>query len=76
MGRFTVSSLFDPEDYDQKCSTVEVEKKQKIHAKVRKCFIQTKKEREAFDSYKMLLSAKSKDYMTREELSKIENGTI
>ena len=76
MGRFTVASLFDPEDYDQKCNTVEVEKKQKIHAKVRKCFIQTKKEREAFDSYKMLLTAKSKEYMSRDELAKIESGVI
>ncbi len=76
MGRFTIASLFDPEDYDQKCSSVKVEDKQKIHAKVRKCFIQTKKEREAFDSYKMLLTAKSKDYMTREELAKIENGAV
>ena len=42
----------------------------------RKCFIQTKKEREAFDSYKMLLTAKSKEYMSREELAKIESGVI
>lgn len=72
LGRFTIASMFDPEDYDQKCSTVEVEKKQKIHAKLRKCFIQTNKEREAFDSYKMLLTAKAKEYMSREELAIIE----
>lgn len=74
MGRFTVSSLFDPLDYDEKCSTVEVDKKNKIKAKVRNTFIQTKKEREAFDSYKMLLTAKDKEYMTREELAIIEGG--
>ena len=76
MGRFTISSLFDPQDYDEKCSTVEVDKKNKIHAKHRDCFIQTKKEREAFDSYKMLLSAKDKEYMTREEIAMLENGII
>lgn len=76
MGRFTIASMFDPEDYDQKCGTLEVEKKQKIHAKVRKSFIQTKKERDAFDSYKMLLTAKDKEYMTREELALIEKGVI
>lgn len=76
LGRFTVSSLFDPKDYDEKCSTVEVEKKSKIRAKYRESFIQTKKEREAFDSYKMLLTAKSKEYMTREELAQIENNGV
>lgn len=76
LGRFTISSLYDSDDYDEKCSSVKVDDKRKIHAKVRKCFIQTKKEREAFDSYKMLLTAKSKDYMTREEIAKIENGAV
>ena len=76
MGRFTISSLFDPEDYDEKCSTAKVDDKRKIHAKTRDSFIQTKKERDAFDSYKMLLTAKAKEYMTREELAKIESGAI
>ena len=76
LGRYTVYSMFDSEDYDQKCSTVEVDKKVRIKAKCRYSFIQTRKERKAFDSYKMLLTAKAKDYMTREELAKIENGVI
>ena len=76
MGRYTVASMFHPDDYDQKCSTVEVEKKQKIKALCRLSFIQTDKERNAYDSYKMLLTAKDKEYMTREELARIESGVI
>ena len=72
-GRYTISTMYDPEDYDQKCNTLEVEKKRRIKKKNVISFLQTKKERNAFDSYKMLETAKSKEYMGRDEIAQLKN---
>lgn len=74
LGRYTYALMYRPDDYDQKCNTVNVDNKTKIHSIDSFSFIQTKKERDCFDSYKMLESAKNKQYMSREELAIIENN--
>lgn len=71
LGRYTYGLCYRPDDYDQKCNTVNVDNKTKIRAIDNFSFIQTNKERECFDSFKMLESAKQKEYMDREELAKI-----
>ena len=72
-GRFTIVKQYDPMDYEELNNTHEVGKKMKIHPKRVTSFIQTSKERDCYDSYQMLESAKSKEYMDRTEISNIEN---
>ena len=72
-GGYTFGKLYDPVDYDNLCSNSDYDKRRKIKPKRYYDFIQTKDLRNCYDSYKMLESAKSKDYMDRTELAKIEN---
>lgn len=71
LGNLTFTRLYDPVDYDNLCSNSDYEKRRKIHPKVTESFLQTEEIRECYDSYKMLESAKSKQYMDRAEISQV-----
>lgn len=64
--------MYDPLDYDEKCNQISSDKRMKIRAKRTMSFIQTEKLRNCYDSYKMLQTAKSKEYMSREEIARAE----
>lgn len=70
-GCFTMAKLYDPVDYDNLCSCSDYDKRRRIRPKDVVSFLQTDELRNCYDSYKMLESAKSKDYLDREEASKI-----
>ena len=70
LGRLTLLKKYDSEDYDMLCNNTEVNKKMKIRSK-RFSFVQTDKLRDSYNSYQMLESAKSKEYMTREEIKSV-----
>ena len=54
------------------CNQVQVDKKHKSKPVRSVWFIQSDAIRESYDSYKMLETAKSKDYLTRDELAQLE----
>lgn len=66
-----MTRLFDPVDYDNLCSNSDYEKRRRIKPIKVDSFIQTDELRNCYDSYKMLESAKSKDYMDREEANRV-----
>lgn len=68
-GRLTTLKYYYWEDYVQLQQTSAVEFKMKIHPTKRIKFIQTDDVRNNYDSYKMLESAKSKEYVDRNEVS-------
>lgn len=72
LGNLTYTRLYDPVDYDNLCGTSEYDKRRKIHPKFTESFLQTKELRNCYNSYKMLESAKAKDYMSREEIERIK----
>lgn len=72
LGRYTIAKMYDPIDYDNLCGENDYDKRRKIRPKKYMDFIQTKKLRDCYDSYKMLKSAKTKEYMSREEVAKSE----
>lgn len=65
-GRVTKTRSYDVEDYEQFLHEVDVMKKRKIPYKRYK-FIQTDELRNAYDSFKMLDTAKTKEYVSMEE---------
>jgi len=67
MGRYTYALKYDPDTYDDKCNQKSVDKKMRCRASGGLCFVQTDTLRNSFDSYKMLATAKSKQYMSRTE---------
>lgn len=71
LGSFTVTRMYDPVDYDNLCSNSDYEKRRKIKPIKTDSFIQTDTLRNCYDSFKMLESAKSKDYMDREEMAAV-----
>ena len=71
LGCFTMTRMFDPVDYDNLCSNSDYDKRRKIHPIKTDSFIQTEDLRNCYDSYRMLESAKAKDYMDREEVNHI-----
>ena len=71
LGRYTFAKKFDPVDYDDLCNKTDVEQKRKIRPISYMTFIQTDKIRDSYDSYKMLETAKTKDYMSRAELAMV-----
>lgn len=71
LGCFTITKLYDPVDYDNLCSNSDYEKRRRIKSIKTDSFIQTKDLRESYDSYKMLETAMSKEYMDREEVNNI-----
>ena len=70
-GCFTITKLYDPVDYDNLCSNSDYDKRRRIRPIKVDSFLQTDELRNCYDSYKMLESAKSKEYMDREESSRI-----
>lgn len=73
-GRLTTLKYFYWEDYVQLQSTAQVEFKMKIRATRKKKFVQTDDLRNSYDSYKMLETAKSKEYLDRNEVSQLNSG--
>ena len=72
LGNLTVTRHYDPVDYDNLCSNSDYDKRRKIHPKLTESFLQTEDIRNCYDSYRMLESAKAKQYMDRAEI--ILNG--
>ena len=70
LGVFTINKKYRSDHYDQMCSSVSVDRKFKVPLMSVNSFIQTKEVRESYNSYKMLKTAKSKQYMSREELNR------
>lgn len=66
-GCFTITRLYDPVDYDNLCSNSDYDKRRRIRPKRTDSFLQSEALRNCYDSYKMLESAKSKEYMDRDE---------
>lgn len=71
LGNLSYARLYDPIDYDNLCSNSDYEKRRRIHPKMTFSFLQTEPLRNCYDSYKMLESAKSKEYLNREEVAQI-----
>lgn len=71
LGNLTYYRLYDPVDYDNLCSKSDYDLRRKIRPKMTESFLQTDKLRNCYDSYKMLESAKSKEYMDRTEIAQI-----
>ena len=76
MGVYTYCKLYDPVDYDDYCSQSDYDKRRKIKPVGYFDFLQTDELRGCYDSYKMLESAKSKEYMDRTEVAQIEDRVI
>jgi len=70
-GRLTRVKKYHWEDYLMKNDTTNVDKKMKIRPVSVHSFVQDDELRESYDSYRMLESAKSKEYMTRDEVVKL-----
>ena len=71
LGSLSFARLYDPVDYDNLCSQSDYDKRMKIRPKFTFSFLQTKSLRNCYDSYKMLETAKTKDYLDREEIYKL-----
>lgn len=69
LGRYTFAKMYDPVDYDNLCSQSDYDKRRRIKPLKVMDFLQTEELRNCYDSYKMLESAKSKEYMSREEIA-------
>ena len=67
LGRYTRVKWYDWADYEMLINTVDTRQKFKIKASSVIRFCQTDKLRNAYDSFQMLNSAKSKSYLTLEE---------
>lgn len=70
-GAFTFTKLYDPVDYDNLCDTSDYDKRRKIKPLKVDSFLQSDELRNCYDSYKMLESAKSKEYLSRDEVARI-----
>lgn len=70
-GRVTGVRGYDWEDYEQLTSTANVNMKIKIKSKEHKIFVQTDYIRGLYDSFQMLHTAKSKDYMDRVDIQNL-----
>lgn len=68
LGNLSYTRLYDPVDYDNLCSQSDYDKRRRIHPKMTESFLQTKELRNCYNSYQMLESAKSKDYLERDEI--------
>ena len=73
LGGYTIAKLYDPIDYDNLCSISDYDRRMRIHPKSYFSFLQTPALRNCYNSYQMLESAKSKDYLSREELALLNN---
>lgn len=68
LGRVTSTKTYDHDDYNNLVSVTSVDTKRKIRPVKRHIFVQTDRLRDLYDSYKMLESAKSKEYLSQQEL--------
>lgn len=75
LGRLTRLRFYHWEDYEHLNNTANVDMKVKIRQTRTISFIQTDEFRDLYDSYKMLESAKSKDYLDRNELANINENS-
>lgn len=76
LGCFTIAKEYDPVDYDNLCSQSDYDKRMKIKPVSSFSFIQSDKLRDCYDSFQMLESAKSKEYLSRDELAAVEGRVI
>ncbi len=67
-GRLGIVKYYDWEDYEQLLTTPIVEMKMRIRPLKKVKYIQTDELRESYNSYKMLKSAKGKEYINRDEI--------
>lgn len=74
LGCYTIAKLYDPVDYDNLCSQSDYNKRMKIKPVSYFSFIQTEALRNCYNSYQMLESAKSKEYLSRDELAAIDRS--
>lgn len=74
-GCYTYARMYDPVDYDNLCSQSDYDKRRRIKPLKTMDFIQTEEIRNCYNSYQMLESAKSKEYMSRDVLARI-NGEV
>lgn len=70
-GRYTSVRRYDRENFEQLDKEVNVNRKMKIRSS-RYSFIQTDDLRNSYDSFKMLESAKQKQYLDREERARMQ----
>jgi hypothetical protein len=75
LGIYTIAKMYDPVDYDNLCSQSDYDKRRKIRPIKYMDFLQNDKLRNCYNSYLMLESAKSKEYMSRDEINAI-NGAV
>lgn len=66
LGRWTFLKKYDAEDYDEMLHQVDVVKKHKVPSR-RSSFVQNDKLRDSYDSFQMLESAKTKEYISASE---------
>ena len=76
LGRYTFARMYDPLDYEQKCSDTNVDRKNKVKCWGTVQFVQTDSLRESYDSYKMLQTAKSKEYLSRDEVASLSSERL
>lgn len=67
-GRYTRVKWYDTEDYEQLQQSYRVEDRMKLKCYKKDKFIQTDDIRDSYDSYQMLESAKSKEYISQQEI--------
>lgn len=67
-GRYTRVKWYDTEDYEQLQNSYRVEDKMKLKCYKKDKFIQTDDIRDSYDSYQMLETAKSKEYISQQEI--------
>lgn len=72
LGRYTVARMYDPIDYDNLCANSDYDKRRRIKPIKTVDFVQTDELRNCYDSFKMLETAKTKEYMDREEVARLE----
>ena len=74
LGRYTRTKRYDSEDYEEMLHQVDVLKKKKVPCS-RYSFVQSDKLRDAYDSFQMLESAKTKEYVSAyEKIGMNDNG--
>lgn len=73
LGRWTFLKKYDAEDYEEMLHQVDVVKKHKVPCR-RMSFVQSDKLRDSYDSFQMLESAKTKEYISASEKIGLENA--
>lgn len=72
LGSYTIAKRYDPVDYDNLCSQSDYDKRMRIKPETHFSFFQSEKLRNCYDSFQMLESAKSKEYLSRNEVAQLE----